>query len=228
MTQRSLSQCCLALVPLAAAFACGAPAAPFNTMASSNVVVYKLQNFEPPTPVATAAPQPGVPLIPGIPPEIQAWAQQAAPQLQQMIPPGILPPGLIPGMPSAAPAAPPPPQAPRFHGFRILEQQQVASQDVKEDLADLLGDPDSFQTPTTQAFYAEMGISFSNTPGAPTNDVLISLSCKAMQGFNFVWPHPTTGITPETDGKLSELVPKLFPSTSGPVASSQGPIVINL
>lgn len=224
MTQRSLSP--LALLPLAATLACGSPAAPFDTLKSSNVVVYKLQNFEPPAPVATA-PQPGAPLIPGIPPEIQAWAQQAAPQLQQMIPPGLLPPGLIPGLPGAAPAAPPPPQAPRFHGFRILEQQQVVNAELKEELAELLGDEDSFQPPTTQAFYAEMGISFSNTPGAPANDVLISLSCKSMQGHNFVWPHPTTGITPQTDERLSELVPKLFPPTTGPAATG-GPVVINL
>jgi hypothetical protein len=225
MTLRSLSLSSFALLPLAAALACGSPAAPFDTLKSSNLVVYKLQNFEPPAPVATA-PQPGVPLIPGIPPEIQAWAQQAAPQLQQMIPPGLLPPGLIPGLP-AAPQAPPPPQAPRFHGFRILEQQQVVNADVKEDLAELLGDPDSFQSPTTQAFYAEMGISFSNAPGAPANDVLISLSCKSVQGHNFVWPHPTTGITPETDGKLSALVPKLFPPTAAPVATGE-PVVIKL
>jgi hypothetical protein len=207
-------------------FACGAPAAPFDQMKNSNVIVYKLQNFEPPAPVAAVPTAvPGL-MIPGIPPEIQAWAQQAAPQLQQMIPPGILPPGLIPGLP-AAPAAPAQPQAPRFHGFRILEQQQVVSQEAKEDLAELLGDPDSFQSPTTSAFYAEMGIAFSNAPGAPSNDVLISLSCKSMQGHNFVWPHPTTGITPDTDQKLSELVPKLFPSPGAPVASGQ-PVVIKL
>jgi hypothetical protein len=225
MTQKPFSLSCLALLPISAALACGSPAAPFDTLKSSNVVVYKLQNFEPPAPVATA-PQPGVPLIPGIPPEIQAWAQQAAPQLQQMIPPGLLPPGLIPGLP-AAPAAPPPAQAPRFHGFRILEQQQVVNEETKEELADLLGDPDSFQAPTTQAFYAEMGLSFSSTPGAPSNDVLISLSCKSVQGHNFVWPHPTTGITPETDKKLSELVPQLFPPTAQPVATG-APLVINL
>jgi hypothetical protein len=229
MTKRSL-RTFLAVTALAAgslSVACGSPAVPFDTLKNSNVVVYKLQNFEPPAPVATAAPQPGVPMIPGIPPEIQAWAQQAAPQLQQMIPPGLLPPGLIPGFPAQA-APPPPPQAPRFHGFRILEQQQVVSEDVKEDLAELLGDEDSFQPPTTNAFYAEMGIAFSNAPGAPSNDVLISLSCKSMQGHNFVWPHRNNGITPETDQRLSELVPKLFPSVAGAPVGDNGPVVIKL
>lgn len=231
MMSRSLGSCVAAgavVVGLLVAVGCGAPAAPFDQMKNSNVIVYKLQNFEPPPPVATAAPaQPGL-MIPGIPPEIQAWAQQAAPQLQQMIPPGILPPGLIPGLPGATPAAPPPPQAPRFHGFRILEQQQVVSQEAKEELAELLGDPDSFQTPTTSAFYAEMGIAFSSAPGAPSNDVLISLSCKSMQGHNFVWPHPTTGITPETDQRLSELVPKLFPTPGAAPVAAGGPVVIKL
>jgi hypothetical protein len=213
---------CLCFAVLAVG--CGSPAVPFDSLANSSVVVYKLQNFEPPAPAATAAPaQPGV-MIPGLPPEIQAWAQQAAPQLQQMIPPGILPPGLIPGVPAQQPP-PPQPQAPRFHGFRILEQQQVVNQELKEDLAELLGDADSFQRPSTSAFYAEMGIAFSNTPGAPSNDVLISLSCKSMQGHNFVWPHPTTGITPETDQRLSELVPQLFPSTGAPVAEGERVVI---
>src|SRR5690606_23621095 len=80
--------------------ACGSPAVPFDQLASSNAVVYRLQNYEPPPPAAPAAGAMPQMTIPGIPPEIQAWAQQAVPALQQMIPPGILPPGLIPGLPA--------------------------------------------------------------------------------------------------------------------------------
>ena len=54
-----------------------------------------------------------------------------------------------------------------------------------------------------------MGLSFSSSTGAPPNDVLISYSCNQMQAHNFIWPHPTTGMTPETQQKLSEIVPKL-------------------
>jgi hypothetical protein len=208
------------------AFACGSPAAPFDTLKDSSVVAYKLQNFEPPAPPPGAPPLAPGALIPGLPPEIQQWAQQAAPQLQQMIPPGLIPPGLIPGFPAQA-APPPQPQAPRFHGFRILEQQQVTSQSVKEDLGDLLGDEDSFETPKTSSFYAERGLSFSNTPGAPSNDVLVSLSCGQMQGHNFVWPHRTTDMTPETYQKLSELVGQLFPAPGAPTAAND-PVIIKL
>jgi hypothetical protein len=219
MTLRSLTVCCSA----ALALACGSPAVPFDTMKSANVVVYRLQNYEPPAPVAGAPAAPGV-AIPGIPPEIVAMAQQALPGLQQMIPPGLLPPGLIPGLP-AQPAPVPQPQAPRFHGFRILEQQQVGSADLKEDLAELLGDEDSFQAQHANCLYAEMGISFSNAPGAPSNDVLVSFSCSQVQGHNFVWPHPSTGMTPDTVQRLSDLVPQLFPASGVPVASAPQQVV---
>ncbi len=193
--------CVLCLAPACA----GAPAAPFDTLPNANVVAYRLQNYEPPQ--AAAPTQPGVPAIPGIPPEIQQWAQQALPGLQQMIPPGLLPPGILP--PAAAPV--PPPQAPRFHGFRILEQQPVVNPDLKEQLAELLGEEDSFTTPQSNCMYAEMGLSFTSSAGAPPNDVLVSFSCNQMQGHNFIWPHPTTGMTSETVQALSEIVAKLFP-----------------
>jgi hypothetical protein len=134
-----------------------------------------------------------------------------------MIPPGLLPPGLIPGAPQAAPQ-PAAAQAPRFHGFRILEQQPVLSAELKEDLAELLGSEDSFAAPQSNCMYAEMGLSFSSSTGTPPNDVLISYSCNQMQAHNFIWPHPTTGMTPETQQKLSEIVPKLFPAGSAPAA----------
>ncbi len=210
-----LSSTCVALFACACA---SAPAAPFDTLPASNVTVYRLQNFEPPAPVA-APTTPGLPAIPGvpIPPEIQQWANQALPGLQQMIPPGLLPPGLIPGAPAAAPP-PAQAQAPRFHGFRILEQQPVLSEDLKEQLAELLGTEDSFAAPQSSCMYAEMGLSFSSSAGAPPNDVLISYSCNQLQAHNFIWPHPTTGMTPETQQKLSEIVPKLFPAGSAPAS----------
>ncbi len=201
--------CVLCLAPACAS----APAAPFDTLPDSNVVAYRLQNYEPPQAAAPAPAQPGVPAIPGIPPEIQQWAQQALPGLQQMIPPGLLPPGVLP--PAAAPA-PPPPQAPRFHGFRILEQQPVVSPDLKEQLAELLGDEDSFAQPQSNCMYAEMGLSFTSSAGAPPNDVLVSFSCNQMQGHNFIWPHPATGMTSETVQSLSDIVAKLFPPQSAP------------
>jgi hypothetical protein len=164
-------------------------------------------------------------VIPGIPPQIQQWAQQALPGLQQMIPPGLLPPGMLPGLPGVAPI--PQPQAPRFHGFRILEQQPMLNQELKEELAELLGDKDSFEAPKSNCFYAEMGISFSSSPAAAPNDVLISFSCNQMQGHNFIWPHPAAGMTSDTVKKLADVVTNLFPpSAPPPIAGAQSPVVM--
>src|SRR5687767_14267913 len=75
----------------------GKPAAPFNAMDASRVVVYRLQNYEP---APAQAGTPGVPGLPGLPlpPEISAWAQQAT----SILPPNLLPPGILPGTTPAA------------------------------------------------------------------------------------------------------------------------------
>ena len=200
----------LGVVSLFAVGCGGGPAAPFNSLPTSNVIALRLQNFEPP-PQAAAAPaaQPG--LIPGLPPEITAFAQQALPALQQFLPPGLLPPGV--GAPPPA-AAPPPPDAPRFPmnqpNFRILTQTQVLDSDLKEALADLLGDESNFQPEHPNCMYAEMGVSFS-AAGGPLNDLLISFSCNQIDARSFAWPHPNHGMKPNTVKKLAELSSKIFP-----------------
>lgn len=206
----------LCLVAVGASACASTPAAPFDTLKNANVVAYRLQNYEPPAPQAGVAPG----MIPGLPPQILQWAQQAAPALQQMIPPGLIPPGLIPGLQTGGVA--PAQDAPRFHGFRILEQAPVVDGKLREQLGELLGDEDSFQSQHANCLYAEMGLSFSTNPGAPPNDVLISFSCNQMQGHNFIWPHPTTGMTSETVKTFSEVVARLFPvGTGAPMAMVQ-------
>src|SRR6185436_7383714 len=96
----------LALLALASAGCAGKPAAPFDTLKNSQLIALRLQNYEPPTPPPGAAAPQGGGLIPGLPPEIQSWIGQGAQGLQQLIPPGLLPPGMMQGAP-AAPAAPP-------------------------------------------------------------------------------------------------------------------------
>jgi hypothetical protein len=204
-TYQLIGSLALALASVACA---GAPAAPFDTLKTSNVTAFRLQNYEPPeaTPAAAA---PGA--IPGIPPEIQQWIQQGATGLQALIPPGLLPPGLIPGA-AAPPAAA---TTPRFHNFRILGQTQVMDPDVKEELGELFGDPDNFDNANSRCpagtVYAEMGLSFTAGPGAPSNDMLISFSCYQAVSRSFSWPHQNTGMTPETVKKLTEIVQKLWP-----------------
>ena len=99
------------------------------------------------------------------------------------------------------------------------------STDLKEELAELLGDDDSFQAPSANCMYAEMGLSFSATPGAPPNDVLISFSCNQVQAHNFAWPHPNAGFKSETVQKLAQIVSQLFPPQAmaqpQPVAAGQ-------
>jgi len=201
-----------AAVLAAMAFGCASsPAAPFNQMESSNLTAFRLQNYEPP-PSAVQA-QPGAAgAIPGLPPQIQQWIQQGAQGLQQLIPPGLLPQGLLQpgaGQPGAAAAQPAVDTTPRFHNFRILGQTQVIDQGLKEELADILGDPDNFAANNANCMYAEMGLAFGQ--GQQTNDVLISFSCNQVQGATFAWPHPYTGMKSETVQKLAGVVQKLFP-----------------
>ncbi len=203
----------VAVLSLAGMACASAPAAPFDQLKTANVTAFRLQNFEPPAPAPGAAPAAPGAAIPGLPPEIQNWIQQGATGLTQLIPPGLLPPGLVPGAP-AAPAQPTP-DAPRFHTFRILAQTQVIDPDVKEDLGKMLGDSDGFDAASAGCapgvIYPEMGISFSSGPGAPANDVLISLACNQVVSRSFAWPHQGTGMKKSTVDKLREVVPKIWP-----------------
>jgi hypothetical protein len=192
-----------------------APAAPFDALKTSNATAYRLQNFEPPA--AAATPAPGAPgaaplAIPGVPPEIMKWIQTGAQGLQALIPPIPGLPGL-PGAPAAAPAAP---EAPRFHNYRILGQTQIMDEELREKLGEILGDSDSFDNAHARCapgvIYPELGLSFSLGPTAQPSDVLISFSCSQVVSRSFAWPHPATGMKPETVASLTEVVQKLWPA----------------
>jgi hypothetical protein len=119
----------------------------------------------------------------------------------------------LPGMP-ATPAAPVAANVPRFHDFRILSQTQVMDPELKEKLGKILGDEDSFDNANARCapgtLYAEMGLSWSAGPGA-ANDILVSFSCSQVVSRSFAWPHPATGMKPNTVKELSEIVQKLWP-----------------
>lgn len=180
----------------------------------------RLQNYEPP---AAAAPGTAAPVIPGLPPQIQQWAQQAAPVLQQLLPPGLLPPGLLQG-PVLAQQPSTLPETFRFHGRRVLGTQEVMNPLVKDELAELLGDPDNFQMEHQACDYTELGLGWRSDPASPPYEILISFSCnhiKAAQGF--AWPHTTgMGMKPQTVEGLAQIIGELFPQTSsGPAPVSQ-------
>lgn len=201
----------LLVLATTAALACGcakSPAVPFDKAKSSNVTAFRLQNFEPP-PAAAAAPAATPGQIPGLPLQLQQWIQQAAQTLPQLIPPGMLPPGML----SANGASVLPPAqdtTPRFHTFRILNQTQVIDSSLKEELAEILGDPDNFQAEHANCSYAEVGLSFSSNSGTPS-DLLISFSCNHVMPQGFAWPHQNSGLKPETVQKLAKVVNKLWP-----------------
>lgn len=182
------------------------PAAPFDTLKTAEVTAFRLQNYQPPPPSPGAAAPSGAGLIPA---QIQQWVQAGATGLQQLLPPGLVPPGLLRGVrPTAPPAAQ---NAPRFEGFRILSQIQVIDPDLKQKLADIFGHESNFDNNHANCMYAEMGLSFVNGPGMRPNDLLISFSCNQVQARTFPWPFPETGMKPDTVRDLASVVNKLWP-----------------
>lgn len=177
---------------------CASLSPPFDKMKDSQMTVYRLQNFEPPSQAQAAAPA-GLQL----PPQIQQWITAGA----SLLPPGLLPPGLVPGTAPQAPAAA---DAPRFHGFRILDYRPVNDTGIKGDIVDLFGHGSNFQSSPAACMYAEFGYAIAQ-PNAPTPaDILVSLSCEQVQSFNFAWPYPQTGITPDASKKLGSIAQRVF------------------
>ncbi len=183
----------------AASAGCSSLSPPFNELKGSDMTVYRLQNFEPPPQPQAQAPATGGFAIP---PQIQQWIQAGA----SLLPPGLVPPGLLPGAPAAAPPAA---DAPRFHGFRILEWRQVTDASVKADIVDTFGHSSNFANPQFSCLYAELGFAIAQPGGQPA-DVLVSLSCQQVQAFNFNWPYQQTGITPDTEKRLAQVAQKVF------------------
>ena len=173
---------------------------PFNAMKDAQMTVYRLQNFEPPA--TAAAPAAGGGAL-QLPPQIQQWITAGA----SLLPPGLLPPGLVPG---TAPAAPPAPDAQRFHGFRILEWQPVNDATVKSDIADLFGHASNFQNAPATCMFAEFGFAMAQANAPTPADVLVSLSCEQVQAFNFAWPYPQTGVTPDSAKKVASIAQRVF------------------
>lgn len=190
---------------LAAGTGCSSLSPPFDKMKDSQMTVYRLQNFEPPAQTQAAAPG-----ALQLPPQIQQWITAGA----SLLPPGLLPPGLLPG------SAPPPaaPDANRFHNFRILAWQPVNDSGTKGDITDLFGHQSNFQNATSNCMFAEFGFAIAQPASAPTapggapavDDILVSLSCEQAQAFNFAWPYPQTGLTPDASKKVAAIAQNVF------------------
>lgn len=179
--------------------------APFDSIkaANSQATAYRLQNFEPPPPAPNAQPAGG---LGALPPQIQQYAQMAA---------GLLPPGMLQslGLGGQAQTAPPAPDAPRFHDFRILGYVPVADPANRDAIFDLFGHSSNFQAPKETCMFAEFGFQLAAAPNpqAQPADVLVSLSCNQVKAFGFVWPYgANTAFTPDAWKKMHDIVAKSF------------------
>jgi hypothetical protein len=177
---------------------CASLSPPFDTMKGGQMTVYRLQNFEAPQQAPAAAPS-GLQL----PPQIQQWIQAGA----SLLPPGLLPPGLVPGAASPASVAP---DAPRFHGFRILEWQAVNDAGVKGDILATFGHSSSFNSAQSTCMYAELGFAIAQANNPTPADILVSLSCQDVQAYNFAWPYSQMGITPDAEKKFAQIEQRVF------------------
>jgi hypothetical protein len=182
---------------------CASLSPPFDQMKGSQMTVYRLQNFEPPAQAQAQAGAMGAMGGLTLPPQIQQWITAGA----SLLPPGLLPPGLLPGSTPQAAAAP---DAQRFHGFRILDYRQIDDPAVKGDIVDLFGHGSNFQNAPATCMYAEFGYAIAQ-PSSPTPaDILVSLSCEQVQSFNFAWPYPQTGVTPDSSKKIGAIAQRVF------------------
>jgi len=195
----------LPIAVLAASTGCSSLSAPFNGMKDSQMTLYRLQNYEPPAAPQAAPPAGGLQL----PPQIQQWITAGA----SLLPPGLLPPGLVPG---TAPPAPPVPDAPRFPpppavpNFRIVEWQPVNDPSIKSDIVNAFGSSSNFTNSTSNCMYAELGFAIAQPSNPNPADILVSLSCQQVQAFNFAWPYQQTGLTPDADKSIAKIAKQVF------------------
>ena len=196
------------LLPLAAG--CAARSAPFDQMDRAQITVLRLSQ---PQPAAAPLPQagglPGLPGLPAIPPEMAQLGQQALQGLQNALP-GVIPPGLIPGMPGLG--GQPAQQLPLFKGFSIVATVPVMDAGLKNELLDIFGHESNFSSQVQPCFAPGMGIVLQR-PNAPEVDLLISLSCNQAKMDGARWPHPVNGFTQETAHHISRIYETLW----GPV-----------
>lgn len=196
----------LLVVAATATTGCATRKAPFDQLDQSTVTILRLQQ----APQQAQLPQPGggLPLIPGLPPELQKAGEQMLQQLQQQ---GLIPPGLIPGV--GGQPVQPQPQFPPYANdpqWVVADQRPVVDEKLKEDLLDTFGDPDSFNDQRGNCWFPGMAVSFQSPNFPQPVDVVVSLSCNQAVGYGFTWPHAASGLTPQTAGTLTGIYQSLF------------------
>ena len=192
----------LLLAATATTTGCAGRAAPFDKLDQAQVTIMRLQATPPPAAV------PAMPQIPGLPPEFAQLGQQALQAAQQA---GIIPPNInIPGLTPAAPAQPATNPYPREPQWSIADQRPVVDEALREQLLDIFGDEDSFSGTRQGCFTPSMAVSFQSPSQPETVDVVVSFSCSDAIGFGFQWPHPESGLTPQTSNDLAGIHQQVF------------------
>jgi hypothetical protein len=96
-------------------------------------------------------------------------------------------------------------------GGRVaLAARAITDSSIKSDIVDLFGQKSNFQNATSGCMFAEFGFAIAQ-PNAPLPaDILVSLSCQQVQTYNFAWPYPQTGITPDAEKKVATIAQRVF------------------
>ena len=185
------------------AFGCaGSPASPFNNLQGAPVTIYRLQNYSTSTTTPTAGTNPLGGLLSSIGITVPTEYQQQVSGAQSMI---CALSSLIPGCDQST--TPIVGQTAQFEGYTIIGQAAVSDSSLRDDLIDIFGYEKSFQAGRSACFYPEFGFAFGS--GA-TYNTLVSYSCNAVQGKNFSWPHPETGMTDKTVKALNKVIQRAF------------------
>lgn len=200
MTTSTLFFRALALPVLLASSGCaGGLSQPFSSWKEqrAQVTMFRLQNYEPPVQTTNQ----GTNLLP---PQVQQWMQVGA----QLLPPGLLPQGLIPGSAPLAPQS----QVARFHNFRILGWMTLNDVALQDEVYATFGKEAGFGAPSANGcMYAEFGFAFQSSPSAPSSDLLVSLSCNQVAPLGFTWPFGSkTGLTADTSKRVVSIAQTAF------------------
>ena len=171
-------------------------AAPFDKMKDQPITVLRLYSVEPPQ-QPQQAPQAPVQL----PPQVQQWLSAGA----SMLPPGLLPPGLLGGQQQPAPQ-----NEQRFRGFKVHGWMAVTDPKQREEILDIFGNEKNFADSRGNCMFAEFGVSIGQPGGQPPAEMLVSLSCDRVQAFNFAWPYSKQGLAAETVKRIVGVMAKSF------------------
>ncbi|MEM9692538.1 MAG: hypothetical protein AAGA56_08340 [Myxococcota bacterium] len=191
------------LACLATTTGCASRAAPFNDLDQASVQIMRVKEQP-----AGGAPQ--VPAGVPVPPGFEQFAGLAQQTLEQLKATGMIPPGLnIPGLAGPAPTNPQLPPYTHEPHWGVEDSRPISDSALRDELLDIFGDGGSFNGNRQNCFNPSFAVSFASPTAAPV-DVVVSFQCNQAVGYGFQWPHPESGLTPETSQKLAQIHQQVF------------------